>query len=98
MPETGNLSQHLLSKKELAPLCVTSSFYVSSGNPAGGLAAFQAALRLARVTGACSRHCRASALRFDSRLTLSLTKRDPHLWCKSLFFTFPAGIEPTSDA
>ena len=26
MPETGNLSQHLLSKKELAALCVTSSF------------------------------------------------------------------------
>ena len=32
MPETGNLSQHLLSKKELAALCVTSSFYVSGGN------------------------------------------------------------------
>jgi len=98
MPETGNLSQHLLSKKELAPLCVTSSFYVSSGNPAGGLAAFQAALRLARVTGACSRHCRALALRFDSRLSHSLRKETCTFQCGSLFLTFPAGIEPTSDA
>ena len=74
MPETGNLSQHLLSKKELAALCATSSFYVSGGNPTGGLAAFQAALRLARVTGACSRHYRASALRFDYRHTVKHRK------------------------